>query len=292
MADSSHPLPEGEKIHLAQIESDKVETGSKTRVHLQYHLFAFPMSGSKGVYAPSKKAQVDPSLFLLLPAGHYLMTERMPSNGTFKSLAILFDPSLLQGFFLKYPHVMPSTSTEISTEPFHIFDRDPFLRHFIASLELLLSQGAISQEMKQLKWEELILYLCQQFPERIRSLQEFHPSSTDEFELRKTVESHLEEPITLEELAFLCHMSLSTFKRKFVKLYGTSPNRWMLQRRMEMAAHLLRHEKEKPSNVFYKVGYENLSSFIQSFKQTYGVTPGEFQQQKVERSAIEIEPMA
>ncbi|MHA4808075.1 helix-turn-helix domain-containing protein [Flavitalea flava] len=53
-----------------------------------------------------------------------------------------------------------------------------------------------------------------------------------------------------------------------------------MQRRMEIAAHLLRNDNEKPSEVYFKVGYENHSSFTQSFKQIFGITPKEYQLQK------------
>jgi AraC-like DNA-binding protein len=83
--------------------------------------------------------------------------------------------------------------------------------------------------------------------------------------------------LSVEELAFLCNTSLSTFKRRFQKIYGTSPNKWILQKRMELAKHLLEHHHEKPGDIYYKIGYENHSSFSQSFKQVYGVTPRDFQ---------------
>jgi YesN/AraC family two-component response regulator len=46
---------------------------------------------------------------------------------------------------------------------------------------------------------------------------------------------------------------------------------------MEIAKNLLQHHNEKPSEIYYKVGYENHSSFTQTFKQTFGLTPKEFQ---------------
>jgi AraC-like DNA-binding protein len=76
-------------------------------------------------------------------------------------------------------------------------------------------------------------------------------------------------------------MSLSTFKRKFEKIYGMPPNKWILQQRMELARNLLLHSHEKPSDVYHKVGYENHSSFSQAFKQYHGVTPKSLQPQKV-----------
>ncbi len=249
---------------------------------MQQHLFTFPVSGRKSVFYASQKASADPSSFFLLSAGNYLMTERLPANGSYRSIALRFDPSLLQEFFLKYPNLFSPCIETGPLEPFLHFERDLFLHQFIASLDVLLAQGTVSPEMKQLKWEELMLYLCQHFPSRMYALRGFVSVGQEEFELRKTVENHLEEPISIEELAFLCHMSLSTFKRKFAKLYGTSPNKWMLHKRMERAAYLLKHHKEKPSEVFHKVGYENFSSFIQSFKQTYGMTPKEYQSQSLD----------
>lgn len=49
---------------------------------------------------------------------------------------------------------------------------------------------------------------------------------------------------------------------------------------MEIAKSLLL-QNEIPSEIFYKVGYENHSSFSQSFKQIYGISPKEFQQQNL-----------
>jgi len=101
----------------------------------------------------------------------------------------------------------------------------------------------------------------------------------DDFEIRKAVESNITSNISMEELAFLCNVSLSTFKRRFARIYGTSPSKWILLRRMEIAKEMLRNNREKPGNIFHKVGYENHSSFTKSFKQTFGLTPQDFQNQ-------------
>jgi len=72
-------------------------------------------------------------------------------------------------------------------------------------------------------------------------------------------------------------MSLSTFKRRFMKIYRTSPNKWLLEKRMQKAAQLLKGGDLKASEIYCELGYENLSSFIQSFKQIYGITPKQYQ---------------
>ncbi|WP_317165449.1 helix-turn-helix domain-containing protein [Chitinophaga tropicalis] len=49
----------------------------------------------------------------------------------------------------------------------------------------------------------------------------------------------------------------------------------------EQAATMLLSYREKPGEIYHKLGYENHSSFTQSFKQVYGITPSEYQQQKL-----------
>jgi AraC-like DNA-binding protein len=72
-------------------------------------------------------------------------------------------------------------------------------------------------------------------------------------------------------------MSLSTFKRRFARIYGTSPNKWLLEKRMQKAAQMLKQSECKVSEIYFELGYENLSSFIQSFKQVHGITPKQYQ---------------
>jgi AraC-like DNA-binding protein len=58
------------------------------------------------------------------------------------------------------------------------------------------------------------------------------------------------------------------------------PSQYFQQQKMEMAKTLLL-QNENPGEVYYKVGYENHSSFSKSFKQVYGISPKQFQQQNM-----------
>ena len=140
--------------------------------------------------------------------------------------------------------------------------------------------------MKLLKFEELMLHLLEVYPEKILAFQPATAGEMDDFEIRKAVELNITNNISVEDLAFLCNTSLSTFKRRFAKIFGTSPNKWILQKRMEIARELLQNNNEKPGDIFYKIGYENHSSFTKSFKQIFGLTPQDFQKQKIERLSI------
>nr|WP_281064986.1 AraC family transcriptional regulator [Asticcacaulis solisilvae] len=91
------------------------------------------------------------------------------------------------------------------------------------------------------------------------------------------MDAHWQNGLSQEELAFLCHMSLSTFKRRFQAVYDMSPGQWLHRRRLDYAAHLLKVERRKASDIYFDVGFATLSSFTQSFKSHYGVTPKAYQ---------------
>jgi AraC-like DNA-binding protein len=63
--------------------------------------------------------------------------------------------------------------------------------------------------------------------------------------IRQIISRNIDQPLTVAEMAFWCHMSLSTFKRRFLKLYGTFLNKWLLEQRMQKAAVLLTQRKRK-----------------------------------------------
>ena len=190
----------------------------------------------------------------------------------------------MTNFYLKYhdqvAHIQ--SKQKIQPEAYLAFKKDGFILNFIDSLLLLAQQRQeISTGMKLLKFEELLLHLLEQYPVKLLAFQPGTIAELTDFEIRKAVQSNIATNITIEELAFLCNASLSTFKRRFAKIFNTSPSKWILQQRMEMAKELLRHHGEKPAEIFYKLGYENHSSFSKSFKQTFGITPQDFQKQQL-----------
>jgi AraC-like DNA-binding protein len=96
----------------------------------------------------------------------------------------------------------------------------------------------------------------------------------------KLVEQHLMEHLSLEELAFLSHKSLSSFKRDFERSYGISPGKFIRERKLELASKELLQGKS-PSELYLEYGYESLSNFIQAFKKKYGYTPSAFRKSSI-----------
>jgi AraC-like DNA-binding protein len=84
--------------------------------------------------------------------------------------------------------------------------------------------------------------------------------------------------LSLEAFAKLCHRSVSTFKREFFRHYGTSPGRWLLERRLECAARLLAMTSTSVTEIVFECGFEQPSHFTRAFKAKYGQTPSEYRE--------------
>src|SRR5690606_28738695 len=81
--------------------------------------------------------------------------------------------------------------------------------------------------------------------------------------------------LPLEKFGYLTGRSLTTFKRDFHKVFHTTPQRWLTQKRLELAHDKFVEKKKKPIDVCYEVGFENLSHFSYAFKKHFGYAPTE-----------------
>lgn len=243
------------------------------------------ISGKKTIIFADRTINLEDDEFHFLSAGSSLVSMSATEGNVYHAILIFFDNSVLNDFYSKYDSLITKIKSKhtIVSDPYLAFKKDGFVSNFITSLDLLFGADAtISSEMRLLKFEELMLHLLENYPQKILSFAAARSRDLDDLEIKKAVEANIGNNIGVEQLAFLCHLSLSTFKRRFIKIYGMPPSRWLLLKRMEMAKHLLQHYNEKPSEVFYKVGYENHASFSQSFKHAFGVTPREFQLQRLQ----------
>ncbi len=250
----------------------------KGRCILNRNAFSLVISGEKTMQISEKKVFVNDNEIHLLSAGNCIASIDLSKRKEFKSVLMFFSEEVLTTFQVKYAKVINQHKSKIKskTESYISFPKDEFINNYILSLIFMLKES-VSKSMKQLKFEELMLYLLEKHPKEIFSFMTLTKVDFDDTELKRIIETNITGNLTLTDLAFLCNISLSTFKRRFIKIYGIAPQKWILKRRMEIAADLLKNRKIKPGEVFHQVGYANHSSFSQSFKQSFGITPKEYQ---------------
>ncbi|UZT99039.1 AraC family transcriptional regulator [Chryseobacterium fluminis] len=259
----------------------------RNKIFLPHHLISFLEQGEKVVYYANEATTIIDDQLVILSSGNCIMTEKIPVKNSYVSTMLLFDNTAFSNFLVKYASLLdkiPKSQTVKEKKPFVVFEKDDFIRNYITSLKLVQTKpDSFSDKLLELKFEELMLHLLEKYPHEILCFNTEMKENYADFEIRKTVELNISNNLTVEELSFLCHMSVSTFNRKFIKLYSETPSKYLLQQKMKLAKFLLQ-QNENPSEVFFKVGYENHSSFSKSFKQAFGICPKEFQHQKLTES--------
>src|SRR4051812_7104641 len=81
------------------------------------------------------------------------------------------------------------------------------------------------------------------------------------------------EPLGVDDLAAAAGLSRAHFSREFRRAFGESPHAYLLTRRLERAAALLRTTDHSVADVCFSVGLQSVGSFTTSFTRTYGVSP-------------------
>ena len=81
------------------------------------------------------------------------------------------------------------------------------------------------------------------------------------------------EPLDVAALARAAHLSPAHFSREFRRAFGEPPHQYLLTRRLERAAALLRNTDRSVADICLLVGLRSVGSFTTSFGKTYGMSP-------------------
>lgn len=137
------------------------------------------------------------------------------------------------------------------------------------------------QSLLNLKFRELILTIADN-PANSEVLSCFNsmmqePQRTT---IRRVMEDNYCFNLRLEDFAKLCARSLSAFKRDFSKLYNTTPGKWLIEKRLDHALHLLTNSDKSVSEAAFDSGFENASHFSRVFRQRFGNSPMSIRRQQ------------
>ena len=101
----------------------------------------------------------------------------------------------------------------------------------------------------------------------------FVPPARHLLRARDLADSRYAEPLGVADMASAAGLSRAHFSREFRRVFGESPHAYLLTRRLERAAALLRNTDRSVADICFSVGLQSLGSFTTSFKRTYGVSP-------------------
>ena len=101
----------------------------------------------------------------------------------------------------------------------------------------------------------------------------FVPPARHLLKAKDLADARYAEHLDVEDMAAAAGLSRAHFSREFKRAFGDSPRQYLLTRRMERAAWLLRATDRSVADICFSVGLQSVGSFTTSFTRHYGVSP-------------------
>ena len=151
--------------------------------------------------------------------------------------------------------------------------------YFQSMLSYFSGREAPSDSILELKLKELVFNILTSSDNPKLSSYFQGMLGTEKPVLRQIMEDNFTFNLSLEEYAQMCHRSLSSFKRDFKKHFQVSPRKWLLNKRLDYAALLLRNSDHNITEIVYESGFEDSSHFSRVFKEKFNLSPSQYRKE-------------
>jgi AraC-like DNA-binding protein len=100
-----------------------------------------------------------------------------------------------------------------------------------------------------------------------------HPPARHLLRAKDLIDARYRERLDVPALARASHLSTAHFSREFRREFGETPHQYLLTRRLERAATLLRNTDRTVADICLTVGLQSVGSFTTSFGRAFGLSP-------------------
>ncbi|MCW3125907.1 MAG: helix-turn-helix transcriptional regulator [Bacteroidetes bacterium] len=257
------------------------------------------LNGEQYYKVGSRECTVTKDNFLVMNQGQTYKTS-FEGKTDLEMFLVAFKPGFAEGIFqslvsseewlLDNPHYTPKEPLRFFEKT---FDADEKMMEIFAKLRKIMLE-----ENAEIKRALDLDHLYTQVIERLIQIHfgiysdirtKGYVKSSTGVELYKRLgmakdfmDSNYTSDISLEDIAKNSFLSVSHFKRLFKEYYETTPHQYIIQKRLEKAKDLLMQSDMPVRNICGAIGFENTSSFIRLFKNSYDLTPLSFRGQSGE----------
>ncbi len=235
------------------------------------------LEGGHNQYSVTDLVEAKQDNGILMKCGNFIFDPVADKNsGETKLIAVHFFPDVLKKLFKDNPPEFLFTNRGDKEVEMTYIDSSKIISHYIKSISLLFDNSTLAEEsILELKLKEIILILSKIDSSGVNQiLNNLFNHTTVVF--KDVVEAHLYSALSVDDLASLTNKSLTSFKRKFKEIYGSSPANYVKNKRLERAAKLLIITDESISDISFKCAFNDLAHFSNSFKSKYNLTPSEY----------------
>ncbi|WPP48750.1 helix-turn-helix domain-containing protein [Catalinimonas niigatensis] len=256
----------------------------KSEIVFDQHMLIWFISGETKIIQAEATHRFKTGDIFLIPRNKPATIINYPKDGLpHKTVVMLLTAKILRTFYSNM-----EVRAKITPVPgIRSFNNHPLLASCLASLIPYFDmKESFPEDLASLKITEAISILRAIDHEIDGVLANFDdPHKVD---LIGFMEKNYMFNMPMEKFGYLTGRSLTTFKRDFKKAFNTTPQRWLTQKRLELAHYQLAEQKRKPVEVCYESGFENLSHFSYAFKKYFGYAPKSLLEQKIHPSTDQL----
>lgn len=245
------------------------DTFFKSEIAFEQHMLIWFISGETKIVQADRNWIFKAGDIFLIPRNQLATIINYPKDGLpHKTVVMHLTTEKLKQYYDQL-HITPVAGKQ---QGIRSFTEHPLLQSCLASLIPYFDlQDQFPEDLADLKITEAITILRKIDKSIDGILGNFEePGKTD---LVGFMEKNFMFNMPMEKFGYLTGRSLTTFKRDFKKAFQTTPQRWLTQKRLELAHFQFTQKKSKPIDVCYEVGFENLSHFSHAFKKQFGYAP-------------------
>ncbi len=240
---------------------------------VEIHFLMYVISGEMTVTENGQEYSVRKGQCVFIRRDHRItFSKKLYGDEPFASITLRFNRSYLRKFYqnLKIDNRLKNAKPLQSS--IYVLPKSPYLDSlFISMLPFFESETQPHMDMIEQKMQEGVLALLNLDESFYPTLFDFaDPWKVDILDFLN--ENYMHE-LSLEEIASYTGRSLATFKRDFAKVSELTPQKWLINKRLQKAYDMIAEQGKSVTEACYDVGFKNRSHFTTAFKRQYGVSP-------------------
>ncbi|WP_306641348.1 helix-turn-helix domain-containing protein [Sanyastnella coralliicola] len=201
------------------------------------------------------------------------------SNEECEAIAVYLYPDLLKEI---YKNEVPSFLKDDGIPVPKKLIANELVEQYMTNLAIYFENPAsLDEELGILKIKELMLILLKsESHQDVRKLlsEIFAPVNVA---FKEAIHRNLYNNLSVDQLAFICNMSVSSFKREFKKVFEDTPARYIKNKRLARAASELLCKNDPVSAIAYDCGFQDITTFSASFSDKYGMSPSKYRMAQI-----------
>lgn len=239
--------------------------------------FLYMINGEQEINSVSEHWRLNSKEAVLMKCGIHF-SEWLKSNRTDKceAIAVHLYPDVIKKIYEKeFPDfILNAKIKEVASNK---IVNDELVYQYIASMQFYFNNPSlVSEELLVLKLKELILLLTK--TENVSSIQTLFAGlfSQREYNFKEIIEAHILSNLSMEELAMLTNLSISSFKREFKRIFNDSPAHYFKSKKIEKAKKLLTITDHRIGDIAFECGFNDQAHFTRLFHAVTGVSPSQY----------------